>query len=44
MVVVPEVIDKAVVLVKGDKMLLAGAEGIVNQPVDFVDPKDEPQR
>jgi hypothetical protein len=41
----PQVNEKALALVKGDKMLLAGApEIIVNQPIEFTAPKDKHQR
>jgi hypothetical protein len=41
----PQVSEKAVALVRGDKMLLAGApEIIVNQPIEFTAPKDQHER
>jgi len=41
----PQVNEKALALVNGDKMLLADApEIIVNQPIEFTAPKDERQR
>lgn len=41
----PQVSEKALALVNGDTMLLAGApEIIVNQPIEFTAPKDKHQR
>ena len=41
----PQVSEKALALVNGDNMLLAGApEIIVNQPIEFTAPKDKHQR
>jgi hypothetical protein len=41
----PEVGEKALVLVNGDRMLLAGApEIILNEPIEFTAPKDKHQR
>jgi hypothetical protein len=41
----PKVTETALVLVKGDKLLLAGApEIIVNQPIEFTAPKEKHER
>lgn len=44
-VVMPQVSESALALVKGDKMLLAGApEIIIGMPIEFTAPKDKHQR
>lgn len=44
-VIIPKISQSALALVKGDKMLLAGApEIVIGQPIDFTAPKAEQQR